>query len=487
MKLRTIICAVVALFMVTGTHAQDKVFFDSKADLVGVSGDVGYLLANGYAPLILQNQVTVDVDLKNFHQDNNENKEFRSKDLEDYLNGKKVGKQILDYLFQRGPNGKLSEELLKSRAWVNVQRRDVERANAGAIDAETVLQEDYLPILMNNYIFLRSNRGGTAKEKGSWIVFHVDIDKHTMEDVFAAWDDPQKYKAIDVKVSFVKQGKYKGGNLARKLGTKVPAFAIRGQVVSRAPFMAEAGRKLGVKNRTRMVVYRQKINRKGEMVSSRVCTTRACNVMEDSTYLYTIAGGNASYKKGDIAVKKADLYTGHSFYASMMTKSYGMNYLLDRTMSFNRYGVSTHFLFGLGASVLNNHSKNLYWVDNCVRKSPYIFDGRLGFGVGFTALHCIQIMPYLAGQFEAVYLEQKNDKVHKSKWSSVINLPVGVKLNVNLMYPLQLTAGAEYVVNIVKDIDKAAIPYEDVENYVYKPLGAKRDGINVYAGFRICL
>ena len=55
------------------------------------------------------------------------------------------------------------------------------------------------------------------------------------------------------------------------------------------------------------------------------------------------------------------------------------------------------------------------------------------------------------------------------------------------MYPLQLTAGAEYVIDLVKDIDKAAIPYEDVKTYVYKPLGAKRDGINVYAGFRICL
>ena len=54
-------------------------------------------------------------------------------------------------------------------------------------------------------------------------------------------------------------------------------------------------------------------------------------------------------------------------------------------------------------------------------------------------------------------------------------------------YPLQLTAGAEYVIDLVKDIDKAAIPYEDVKTYVYKPLGAKRDGINVYAGFRICL
>ena len=484
MKLKTIICAFIAIFMGTSTQGQDKVFFDSKADLVGVSGDVDYLVAHGYSPLILENPINIDVDLKNFHKGNKEKKGFRAKDLETYLNEKKVGKLILDYLFQRGPNGKLSEELLKSRAWENVQRKDEERANAGVLDAEAVLKEDYLPILMNNYIFFRSNRG-TFKSKGNWIVFHVDIDKQTLEDVFAAWDDPQKYEAIDVKVSFVRQGKYKGGNLGRKLGTKVPAFAIRGQVISRAPFIAEAGKKLGVRNRTRMVVYRQKMNKKGDMVSSKVCTTRACNVMEDSTYLYTIAGGNASYKKGDIAVKKADLYTGHSFYANMMTKSYGINYLFDKTMSFNRHGVSSHFLFGLGASVLKNHPKNLYWINNCVMKSPYIFDGRLGFGVGFTAMHSIQIMPYVAGQFEAVYLEKKYGNGAESEMASSINIPVGIKLNVNLMYPLQLTAGAEYVLNAYKN-NKSAVSYEDVENSIYKPLGAKRDGINVYAGFRIC-
>ncbi len=484
MKLKTIICAVVALFMYTSTWAQDKVFYDSKADLVGVSGDVNYLVAHGYSPLILDNSINIDVDLKNFHKDNNEKNLFREKDLEDYLNGKKVGKQILDYLFQRDQFGKLSEELLKSRAWENVQRRDVERANAGVIDAETVLREDYLPILMNNYIFLRSNNG-TYTEKGQWIVFHVDIDKNTLEDVFAAWEDPQKYETIDVKVSFVKQGKYKGGNIGRKLGTKVPAFAIRGQVISRAPFMAEAGTKIGVRNRDRMVVYRQKMNKKGEMVSSKVCTTRACGVMEDSTYLYTIAGGNASYKKGDIAVKKTDLNIGHSFYVSMMTKSYGINYLFDKTMSFSRKGVSSHFLLGIGAAILKDHNKNCYFVNGNVWKSPYLFNARMGLGVGFTALHCIQIMPYATVQFESVFLDNKYGEGAKSRMTGVFNIPAGVKVNVNLWYPLQLTAGAEYVINICK-LKTKDVNYEDVENYIYEPLGAKRDGFNIYAGLRIC-
>ena len=36
------------------------------------------------------------------------------------------------------------------------------------------------------------------------------------------------------------------------------------------------------------------------------------------------------------------------------------------------------------------------------------------------------------------------------------------------MYPLQLTAGAEYVIDLVKDIDKAAIPYEDVKTFLMR-------------------
>ncbi len=485
--MRNIIFMAFATLMSISAQSQTKIFYDSKADLVGTSGDIEYLIMNGYSSIMAKNPINIDVNLKDFHKENNEKKDFREVDLENYLNEKKVGRLILDYLFQRDANGKLKEDLLKERAWQNVERRDVERANAGAIDAESVLKEDYLPILMNNYIFLRSNYNSEigGKEKGHWIVFHVDINQQTLEDVFAAWDDPNKYDAIDVKVSFVKQGKYKGGNLGRKLGTKVPAYAIRGQVISRAPFKAEVGKKMGVRNRNRMVIYRQKMNKKGEMVSSKVCTTRACNVSKDSTYLYTIAGGNASYKKGDIAVRKTDHNTGHSFYASMMTKSYGINYLFDKTMSFNRHGISTHALVGLGASVLNQHSKHLYWVDNCLRKSPYILDGRLGFGVGYTILHSIQIMPYVAGQLEAVLLEQKYGNNTKSEMTAVVNIPAGVKVNVNVMYPLQLTAGAEYVVNVYK-FNKENIPYEDVENLVYKPLGAKRDGINVYAGIRLC-
>lgn len=69
--------------------------------------------------------------------------------------------------------------------------------------------------------------------------------------------------------------------------------------------------------------------------------------------------------------------------------------------------------------------------------------------------------------------------------TGVFNIPAGVKVNVNLWYPLQLTAGAEYVINICK-LKTKDVNYEDVENYIYEPLGAKRDGFNIYAGLRIC-
>ena len=40
---------------------------------------------------------------------------------------------------------------------------------------------------------------------------------------------------------------------------------------------------------------------------NRVSTTRACNVMDSVANLYTFAGGQASYKRGDIAVYQPNI------------------------------------------------------------------------------------------------------------------------------------------------------------------------------------
>ena len=92
MRQKNIISVVFALIISINVWPKEKVFFDSKADLVGVSGDVSHLFQNGYGSIILENPILINIDLSGFHKDNDIKKEFREKDIESYLNSKRVGK-----------------------------------------------------------------------------------------------------------------------------------------------------------------------------------------------------------------------------------------------------------------------------------------------------------------------------------------------------------------------------------------------------------
>ena len=131
----------------------------------------------------------------------------------------------------------------------------------------------------------------------------------------------EKYNQIKVTISYIASGVAKNDKYTlksnngqtqstvqklkiktlRKIATEVPAFAIRGQVISRHPFRMNIGYVNGIDDRDKVVIYRTK-EKNGELYSSRVSTARACNVMDSIANLYTFAGGQASYKRGDIAV-----------------------------------------------------------------------------------------------------------------------------------------------------------------------------------------
>ena len=65
-----------------------------------------------------------------------------------------------------------------------------------------------------------------------------------------------------------------------------------------------------------------------------------------------------------------------------------------------------------------------------------------------------------------------------------LRLPVGVKLNVNLFYPVQLQLGATYDVVAFKLNSSESFGYKDAENGFLKPNGYSRSGLNFFVGFR---
>lgn len=511
MKTYRYIIIIAALLTSVCTQAKKKkIFFDSKSNIVGVTGAYKELTAEGFTAHFFENPV----DLPTV---NDGEKKFDKDKWLAAFKANRTGKAILNYLFQY--NGQsLSEEMLRERAWENVQLQDEERAEAAAIDKESILRDDYLPILKNNFIYLQRDCYG----KTYWIIFKVVIDEKTLDMVFNSWNDMMAYEQINVDVKYVASGKFRTKNATsddtnnrhlRSISKKVPEFTIRGQITGRSPFLTNVGRHNGIKTKDRMYIYRQAAKKDGTMYSHKVATVRVGKTEREQSYLYTIAGGQASYKKGDVAVLRQDKNYGLSFDATYFEHTYGFSFTYDKRLSFNRYGVSTYLLAQLGASAYEHINDRVYAIttdekDTQLYYPPVVGNFGLGVGVGYTFAHRIEVVPYAMAQLDYLLMDSKDTDYNKEHAIEVeplasfgLRIPIGVKFNINIAHPLQLQLGAEYVIDAVnfgKVTDWAAenqdpnspniqSDYSYMKRDFFKPFNYNRYGLNLYAGIRLNL
>lgn len=487
------------------TEPERKVFYDSKSNIVGITGDYRLLENDSHF-------YNVGVEMPGTDQYTD------PKELCSYWNQLNAGRNVLDWLFCFD-RFSLSEDKLKGLAMQNVLKSDDERAAFGVVDKETILKEDYLPVLMNNYIFLNTtlkSGGNTEGDKARWMVFKVNIDKDVLDQVFNCWNDMDKYKQIRVPITYVASGEARNATnfwdtnrgqslpliqtlkkkTRRKIARKVEAFAIRGQVVSRHPFMINIGEKQEIRNRDRMVIYRAKQKKNGEMYSSRVSTTRACAVTDSTAHLYTFAGGQASYKKGDVAVYEISHNTSIAITGGYQDHSYNLNMTIDKRLHLTPGGVSTYF-FGMIGGGIYEHTDRLYATNTgALVNSPFLLNAGFGYGVGYEFAHCMEIEPYVMAQWEGAFFTKKEEsslsgsddrvKYSSSAISNSVRFPIGARFNINICYPVQLVLGAEYIfrikIPVAKDTDTKK--HCDPEKFFFEPTGYKRDGLNIYAGLR---
>lgn len=458
-----------------------KRYYNPKNTYVGISGDVQTIMTSTLEHKIFHNDVKIDEPIS-----------WHGETMARELTSAGVGKKILDYLFQY--NGKrLSEEMLRERAFQNAQLFDKELAEVGVIDKTTILKDDILPVLENNYIIISS------LEK--WHVFKVEINKEIWDQVYNCWEDMEQYNKIRVPITFVASIKHKSSptkNL-RKISKKVPAFAIRGQIADHHPLCVGAGRNDGVQKFDRMFIYRTSTDKHGNPISKKISTVRVGKIAADSAWVYTVAGGFASQKRGDVAVLMPDRKNGHSFTANTQGGAYGFSYTYDRIVGNNPYGFASYFLTSLGVSIYpETWEKKAFSYDNTLLYPPTILDFSLGYAFGWTWFHCLEIAPFFSVQYEGLsFNEHKTKELEKYErnkgiddkiyWAHSIRLPVGVKANLNLFYPVQLTVGATYDILALKvNGQKLNIDYERAEKYFLEPMGYKRSGLNIFAGLRIC-
>ena len=411
-----------------------------------------------------------------------------------------LGKQTLDMLLERDTAG-LHIDRLYDEALGNTTIEEIDEASLD-VSAETkdVLKREIArQLLKNNFIVLTSsNKKGT---KWWWHVFHVDIDDRIIDQAFNTWDDPARYDLIEVPVTYRGSGKIKGDmrqalsgemktpaiadgvpllaaavavgktlrpyNLIQEIAKEVPEFAVRGPVVTRRPFVARTGAKQGVRSGDLLYVYRAFLDKDSVMYSKKICSVRATEVGPDSVRLYTVSGRMASNKLGDIAVHRGR----HRWAFSTMWQGsfgsdarHGARLLWERRFKgFSPKGRSHYFLLGLDVNSFKSDPRGVWFDYDDRAVQPKLMSGgiNLGYGIGWHFLGRLELMPYalvgaqLAGltKSELQYYNKEEEKWTDFPGGMAGITPffaghAGLRLNVNLWYPVQLTIGADYNYNI---------------------------------------
>jgi len=494
---KKILFFMLALLPALTMSAKKKEFYNSKSLIIGITTNNTAFYSAGLESKVFDNRIPrFDIALR-LNGD-----KFDPEGTVRQMNNMGVGKMILDLLVERD-KGALSLNLLKQRAWQNIQLADVERAAHGKYDPNTILTDDILPILESNYILLIHEYGqktkmlGGQKSKVAWIVLHVDIDLAKWGEVSNAWENLSQYDKINVNVSYVASGVAKEkenlytyndhnySGLIRDIARKAPALAVRGQILDRSTYSANIGTKNGIKPGWDLVrVFRQSIDNEGRMVSTEIGKARAGKPVGDSIVeLRTVAGKTGSYKNGDQAVLMPVGRTGRSLVFQWKEKMQSLRYDFDINVNMNNAAVLHVHEIDLRLGMLGK--KDLLTKDYI--GTPFFGSIGTGMGVGVLFLKGCELEAYGMLQLEGWTCSAKDgykfitgdneDDTKKSLFGGYINLPLGVRFQINIAYPLRLVGGVEYGVKLV-GFNK------DIEKHIFDPQDWKRHDLNFFIGLR---
>ena len=435
----------IAVFLTFTTGVAQAQFYDAKSMIVGItatddiySRSPGKMFSN---PVVDRFEVTTG-----------SNGRIDPEATRWNLERDRVGKKVLDLLFERN-KGRLSEDLLRQRAWENVQLTDLERAQYGVYSPELILKEDILPILESNYILITSDYSTgffKVRERKSWVVYHVDINQATWDEVNKYWNDLNAYDSISVGISFVASGTCKSddfdilsGDLLRSVSKKVPALAVRGQIIEKNPYTALIENSSVFKGE-RMAIYTQEQGANGKLASTRIgyARTKFREGTDGHVNMFNINGKKGDPKKGDMAVLSPVSPIVHNFYYQT-SKSRN---LLGYTLGLSIFDVGTHYCsidFDFRAGCLKNHSTALYPLSNGdLSRSPVY--GSIGTGAtyGWMPVAGISLDLYwlVMGEFWYASTFQSNEP-----WYDIaVRFPIGLRAGFTAAYPVRFIAGVEW-------------------------------------------
>ena len=498
MKKLLILFALLVAFTATEATAKTKAkpFYDVKSQIIGVSGSIDSLCARGFERKVFKNPIEINVTLPEI-EGKNKKKGFNKEQIAEItkqLEEQNVARKVLDYLFL-DKDGKISPDLMNQRAMQNARFTDIENANATSIGAESgvesLLRDDWKPLLKNNYIYLEKEVDGFA----NFIIYRVDFEDEADVIILKSMKNPEYYDDIHTGLTFLYTGAEKIKNpqkFLRKLSENVSTFAIRGQLTGRNPAQARIGSDDGLQIGDMVSVYRQGMDKNGEMVSNRVSRARVCAIEDQNCQMFFTDGTKGSYKDGDMVVLSPDKKQGVGIYANYsLGRFFGVSLTWDRILHVTKAGFSGRLL-AQGKVDYADYDKKVYSPEY---NAPIILNAGAGYGLAWTLLGRFEVMPYVMA--EAEYIRAFGKKGYNDIHAFGIRGSGGVRFDINIAYPIKFSFGAEYAYVFGLDMSKGGatsnndsavwVHYKTFKN-AFKNNGLNkslnRNGINFFAGIR---
>lgn len=463
-KLKTFF-AVTVVLLISGAANAAKPFYDSKSWIANVAGDYQLLLKNGFEskvnPLNISINYSGSLNVK-------PSKEVFDNFAND-LQNENASQKILNALTY---NGK-SEELLKKLALLNIQRQDEEfgvataRAESG-MSVRDIVAEDYLPILMNNYIvadftYTERKSGGKTNTKKYYAIYQLMITKEEAFDIMSCIGDAQRYSRLSFPISLVSYGEVKipdtnaveeiDDKLASKISKEVPGLAVRGVLLRRHPARISLGENEGIHKGDLVSIYSQRMDKDGNPYSKRISRARVCGVWDDEAQINFEANTAGNRKNGDIVVRTPDSKTRFGIMATYSPHLWGGRLIMDGKSGFTRSGIIHHLLVDLGFTMTDKPGTEFYAVKNNMLgkyNAPMFFDLGIGYGLGKTFLGFMDIMPFFIAQFELGTMFDASENQSSTTVDTkivtgcAVKIPVGLRLSFNIGYPVKIFVEGGY-------------------------------------------
>lgn len=436
--------------------------------------------------------------------------------IQDYLNQENLGLDIIATLFNRQPDGTMDIRLMEERGLYNANDEDFfqSAATKRGVDrlkdfGETLIAYSYVTVLdYQNIRYEHSTKDGDEKGEYYWkgsvqgYLYQIDWTPELLEQVYNCWIDEEDSEAvraeknrqfqnirvrlknlmastvnlcIDTDISSDQRAKKKvdatlykkrafeelvaeGASKAfDKFEERYSRFQLKVGVYETHPVRAKLGTKEGVERDVTFYVYENIQNEDGTIQQKRIGVIAASDEIANNEGKY---GGNTELTRF-YRIAGGRIEPGQSMTEK---KLYRLAFEVAPAMYCDKYGVR----IGLESDGYSaRYAQRFFALDFVLLTGSINADVRVGYGL---RMNNFQLYPYIGGMLDMLLdksVLSESDDTNNRAWYGT----AGLKMNLNLYFPVWLTVNAGYNLKLSEGVKYAASGYS--LNGIYMTAGVR--------------